>query len=342
MRWSLVLLGAGLLSLAAALPAPGRAAADGFREIQPGDIWQSAPPPPPASPPAVAAPGRKRAAARPLPARPSVHQAATQAAVRTPVGAPALRHTVARGETAYGIARRFGLTIDALSRANGLADPSRIRVGQVLSIPLPGTAAPQPWSPHPVVLLAEPREEGAPAAVVDGGALLILGRREGAWVRATTQSGQEGWLRIGEIQRPDPHPPVTGYPQDRSKRDGPLEAVITEARRYIGVPYVWGGTNPEGVDCSGFVLVVFSRVAPDLPRTSFDLYRHGAHVRTGDLRAGDLVFFTTYTAGPSHVGIYLGDGQFIHGSSGARRVVVTPLRDSYYATRYVGARRLLP
>ncbi len=339
MRRDGVLVCAVALLLAAALAMPGVAAADFGREIQPGDAWQSAPPPPP---PAL----EQR---RPVPARPAAARPPARVEARPAGGGGAVRHTVGPGETAYRIARRYGVTVDALGRANGLTDPSRIRAGQILSIPAPHTTAapsvprPQPAQPpRAIVLLAEPHEEGAPVAVIDGRAPLSLGRREGHWVRATTESGQAGWLRVEDTQRPVRHLPAAGHSQGGPRRDELPEAVLAEARRLIGVPYVWGGAGSTGVDCSGFVQVVFARAVPDLPRTSFELYRQGAHVRTEDLRPGDLVFFTTYASGPSHVGIYLGDGLFIHGSSGARRVLVTPLRDSYYATRYIGARRLLP
>jgi len=117
---------------------------------------------------------------------------------------------------------------------------------------------------------------------------------------------------------------------------------VREAMRYLGTPYVWGGESSRGVDCSGFVYVVFSGRMPQLARLrSFDYFEMGVSVDRADLQAGDLVFFTTYAPGPSHVGIYAGDGRFLHASSGARRVLATPLDDRYYAARYVGGRRLL-
>jgi cell wall-associated NlpC family hydrolase len=119
-------------------------------------------------------------------------------------------------------------------------------------------------------------------------------------------------------------------------------ALLADARRLIGVPYVWGGTSAQGADCSGFVWLVYARRLPGLPRTSFEMFRVGTPVGREDLLPGDLVFFTTYAPGPSHVGVYMGNGQFAHASSRSRRVVVTPLSDPYYAARYLGARRILP
>ncbi|HEY5094381.1 MAG TPA: C40 family peptidase, partial [Candidatus Eremiobacteraceae bacterium] len=119
-----------------------------------------------------------------------------------------------------------------------------------------------------------------------------------------------------------------------------FDARITgTALRYLGVPYVWGGTSFGGVDCSGFVWAVFAKNGIYLPRTADAQYESGRHVSTQDLRAGDLVFFQTYALGASHVGIYLGNGRFVHASS-SNGVRVDQLAEDYYSARYLGARRL--
>jgi cell wall-associated NlpC family hydrolase len=115
--------------------------------------------------------------------------------------------------------------------------------------------------------------------------------------------------------------------------------MFTLAKRYLGVRYRWGGTTPRAFDCSGFMQYVFARMGVALPRTTFDMYATGASVPTAEVRAGDLVFFQTVSAGPSHAGIYLGDGRFIHASSGYGGVVITPMSQPYYQARYLGARR---
>lgn len=119
-----------------------------------------------------------------------------------------------------------------------------------------------------------------------------------------------------------------------------LDARITgTALRYLGVPYVWGGTSFDGVDCSGFVWAVFAKNGISLARTADAQFEEGRHVSTRDLRAGDLVFFQTYALGASHVGIYLGNGKFVHASS-SNGVRVDQLAEDYYSSRYIGARRL--
>lgn len=119
------------------------------------------------------------------------------------------------------------------------------------------------------------------------------------------------------------------------------DAIIATAKKYIGVPYLWAGTTPKGFDCSGFVQYVFKAHGISLNRTCATQYQHGTYVSKSNLKPGDLVFFqNTYKAGISHVGIYIGDGKFIHASS-SKGVVISNLSSSYYVSHYYGARRIL-
>jgi cell wall-associated NlpC family hydrolase len=114
--------------------------------------------------------------------------------------------------------------------------------------------------------------------------------------------------------------------------------LTSSALRFLGVPYVFGGTSTSGFDCSGFVQHVYAMLGIGLPRTADAQYDVG-HAAVGGPRPGDLVFFDTY-GGVSHVGIYLGSGKFVHASS-SHGVMVSHLSDSYWAARYVGAKRLI-
>lgn len=117
--------------------------------------------------------------------------------------------------------------------------------------------------------------------------------------------------------------------------------IISTSMQYMGVPYVFGGTSPiYGFDCSGYVQYVFAQAGISLPRTADAQYEVGIPISTADLMPGDAVFFTTYTYGASHVGIYVGDGNFIHASS-SRGVTISSLSSSYYSTHYIGARRMI-
>jgi cell wall-associated NlpC family hydrolase len=115
----------------------------------------------------------------------------------------------------------------------------------------------------------------------------------------------------------------------------------TVAERYLGVTYVFGGTTPNGLDCSGLVYLVYQELGVQLPRTSRLQYQVGAEVAREDLLEGDLVFFNTTGQGVSHVGIYLEDGDFINAASNPGKVMISNLSESYWDKRYLGARRVI-
>jgi cell wall-associated NlpC family hydrolase len=119
------------------------------------------------------------------------------------------------------------------------------------------------------------------------------------------------------------------------------DMVILKAKSYYGVPYVWGGTSPSGFDCSGFTHYVMLKNDIIIPRTASTQYNSGYWIPKSQLKRGDLVFFTTYKSGPSHVGIYIGNNQFIHASSGAGKVTISNLSSPYYTQRYLGAKRVI-
>ena len=119
-----------------------------------------------------------------------------------------------------------------------------------------------------------------------------------------------------------------------------VRRVISDSMQYIGVPYYFGGTTPSGFDCSGFVRYVFARAGISLPRTADVQYNVGYPVASSEMVAGDLVFFSTYEYGPSHVGIYLGDGKFINASS-SRGVAIDSLYGGYWGACFIGARRII-
>ncbi len=148
---------------------------------------------------------------------------------------------------------------------------------------------------------------------------------------ASTGSGQEE--AIGTELATRQHARLQGG-------DGRLMKVIDS---YIGVPYLWGGTTRQGMDCSALTRAVLREAyGVELPRTSRQMYQLGKPMDRQALRAGDLVFFRIDDSGPgiSHVGIYVGDGRFAHASS-SRGAVIDPLGSSYFDKRYAGARRIL-
>ena len=121
-----------------------------------------------------------------------------------------------------------------------------------------------------------------------------------------------------------------------------VESVMSYAKKQLGKPYVWGAEGPDSFDCSGFTQYVFKNsVGISIPRVSKDQSKHGQFVSRSELQRGDLVFFDTSGDGAvNHVGIYMGENQFIHASSGGGKVVISEM-NSYYSPRYINARRVL-
>lgn len=121
------------------------------------------------------------------------------------------------------------------------------------------------------------------------------------------------------------------------------ESLVKSARDFIGVPYLWGGASADrGFDCSGLTMTVYQLNGLDLPRHSRTQYDAGDTVPRDNLQKGDLVFFATQGPGKiSHVGIYIGNDQFIHAPSRGKNIRIDYLTDEYFADRYMGAKNYL-
>jgi len=123
-----------------------------------------------------------------------------------------------------------------------------------------------------------------------------------------------------------------------------VQEMLDTALSYLGVPYRFGGNSPRtGFDCSGLVNHVFRQAfGLSLPRSAREIARAGAAVARGELMPGDLVFFNTRGFSNSHVGIYLGDSKFVHAPNSRGRVRIDDMDNTYYRTRFNGARRIAP
>lgn len=134
--------------------------------------------------------------------------------------------------------------------------------------------------------------------------------------------------------QPEPPPAVP------APATGAVAGLVRTALEFLGVPYRNGGSDPSGFDCSGFVQWVFGRHGLALPREVRDQFQVGRTVDLKDVREGDLLFFETVARGASHVGIALGSGRFVHAPSSKGVVRVEPYTASYWARRFIGARRI--
>jgi len=170
------------------------------------------------------------------------------------------------------------------------------------------------------------------AVAVRGTKMEIVSEDDG-WLKVKFENGTVGWVAQHLVRRPTPAAAGGGSGDGRS--------LVQTALGYLGAPYRRGGTSRGGVDCSGLVYAVCRQHGISLPRTSRDMYGHGDPVGKQDLQPGDLVFFkNTYRSGISHVGIYVGNNQFVHAVQPGRGVQITSLSSSYYVAHWAGAYRV--
>jgi hypothetical protein len=152
-------------------------------------------------------------------------------------------------------------------------------------------------------------------------------------------------MALPETTRPGRLKPVVVPDRHSEKTDGKGEkdmGVIAArtAERFVGIPYRWGGENVvDGMDCSGFVRAVYNLCGLSIPRTSRDQYKAGESVAKDGLQDGDLVFFGSSEDSINHVGIYVGNGRFVHAPRRGEEIRVTSVDESYFEKRFVGARR---
>jgi Bacterial SH3 domain./NlpC/P60 family. len=160
--------------------------------------------------------------------------------------------------------------------------------------------------------------------------VMVLGKTDG-WYQVKLSDGREGWMSASYVSLGK---------EDVSRGNG-LRDIVDFAERFLGVKYAYGGSSPKGFDCSGFVSYVYKNFGVELPRTSLEQSRFGEAVDKEDLEVGDLVFFKTLGSKRiNHVGIYIGDGNFIHSSSGGDEVRIDTLLSGYYNDHYAAARRV--
>ncbi len=267
------------------------------------------------------------------------------------------KYIVKKGDTLGGIANRYGTTVSKVKEASSLKS-NKIKVGDVLLIP--GNQAATIVEKAPT-----PKASGTKYTVVTGDTLGKIASRYGVTVRdlRTANNLKNNNLYVGAKLSIPAGSKAKYKPTQRAKKSvqqnkpatkshsrtdtvvkdiSIKEDIIRTAKKYLGVPYKFGGYSlKSGIDCSGYVKKIFSKYNINLPRTARDIYYNvGTRVSKSQLQTGDLVFFTTYAKFPSHVGIYMGNGQFIHASSGARKVAITSLNKKYYQKRYIGAKRI--
>jgi peptidoglycan endopeptidase LytE len=282
------------------------------------------------------------------------------------------KYTVKPGDTLYGISKSFGVRMEALKRANAL-ERNLIHPKQVLTIPSPremkgDKASRPPSNPHPEKLSAETvrRASGEMDSYVvqRGDSLFSISTKVGFPIEemkkvnhlhtSTLRIGQilflpKGGTRLGDkaeefgdgeeisgSSQREEEKEESVAPTPLGKWNNPEERslLVRVVRTFLGVPYKLGGSTLRGIDCSAFVRKVYEIFNIQLPRTTREQFSIGKKIEKFQLEEGDLVFFRE-RGNRAHVGIYIGDNQFVHASSYSREVKIDFLDTPYYSQRFL-------
>lgn len=158
------------------------------------------------------------------------------------------------------------------------------------------------------------------------------------WYNIRMEDGNTGFVYAEYVKK------VTELNEktDENITDDVANNIISNAASYIGYPYSYGSTGPNAFDCSGFTSYIFKQQGIQLPRTSYEQGSYGTYVAKENLLPGDLVFFSNRSDRRiNHVGVYIGNNEFVHASTSTRGVVKDSLTSTYYVNHYVTGRRVL-
>lgn len=250
-------------------------------------------------------------------------------------------HIVKKGDTLMSISRKYSIAVQDIKEINGLKS-AKLRVGQKLLL---GKTVPDEYIVRKgdTVWNIAKRFNIDPQDLMDNNGLesdsLIPGRT--VMLKAAAEIPEPKTYTTVLSQAPM-ETVIENVQETSSLAElGLQDRLVLFAKKMLNIPYRFGGNTLVGIDCSAYVKKVYSLVGVSLPRSAREQFEEGKPVDNSELSMGDLVFFKTYAAFPSHVGIYLGDNLFIHASSRSRKVTIDSLETPYYIKRFIGAKRLI-
>jgi peptidoglycan endopeptidase LytE len=255
-------------------------------------------------------------------------------------------YIVRTGDTLWQIAQDHHLTVSELKSFNNLTS-DMIHVGQSLKLSgTTSTASATTTSTKVTTSTPSTASSSSTYTVKSGDCLSLIAKNKNVtvndlkiWNNLSSDTIYVGQvLKLQESGTSSTNQVKTLSSSQPSQADLGA-AIVTEAEKYIGSPYQWGGSTPSGFDCSGFVNYVFAKEGLSVSRTSGSLFASGTKVTT--LEKGDLVFYTTDGTGSvSHVGIYVGNNNFISATT-SHGIYIESMNLSYWSSRYLGARRYI-
>ncbi|MGF7533915.1 LysM peptidoglycan-binding domain-containing protein [Bacillus mexicanus] len=248
-------------------------------------------------------------------------------------------YKVKSGDSLWKIANNYNLTVQQIRNSNNLKS-DMLYVGQVLK--LTGKAA-SGISPTPTSSSSNAGSNTATTTytVKSGDSLWVIAQKYNMTAQQIREKNQlkTDVLQIGQkltiTGKASSGSTSSNSSSTSSSVSAKINLMIAAAKEQLGVPYRWGGTTPNGFDCSGFMYYALNKVTSVSRLTAAGYWNTMKPV--SQPAVGDFVFFTTYKDGPSHVGIYLGNGEFINANDSG--VVISNMNNSYWKQRYLGAKR---
>lgn len=264
--------------------------------------------------------------------------------VTTPVKTTSGTYTVKRGDTLGAIASAHKTTVAKLASLNGIKNVNSLSVGQVLKVENAVAAAPaKPAAPAAKPAApAKPQPQASTYTVVAGDTLSKISAQSGVPISEIMKANGITSHLIYVGQKITLNGATTTEKVSNSKppvatTNSVYANVLATAQGLKGVPYVWGGQTTSGFDCSGFIHYVYNKAGVSMSRTnSIGYYSRSFFIDTP--QPGDLVFFkNTYQAGISHLGVYLGNGNFIH--AGSNGIAINNVNESYWKSKFDSYKR---
>lgn len=243
-----------------------------------------------------------------------------------------VKHSIQSGETLYAIAHQNHTTIEEVQKANHLKKGEVLKIGRILNVPQDTYFPTKKKVPKekPIVVVKKTKN------------IKVTQKKKKIKVATLSKKKRVKKSVKKHTKKNASHSFWNSIFSWHSKDSSKSSKITSLAKKNLGKRYVWGATGRRGTfDCSGFTSYVYRKNGINIPRTSRNQAKYGKYVSRDKLQKGDLIFFDTSKRRRgyvNHVGIYLGNGKFIHASSAKRKVVVSRL-SKFYAQRYKGARR---